>query len=161
MFFVDVRSRHIVGWRGNTAWASPYQVPRRNQHLLPLHDILHKISLTALLLLRSLNYAPPPPLNCLLILLRLVRAVLCHLLHAVFGRSVYRQGSDKSFIGAQDLKSHPSQSIEARLKMSSLEKAFPKPGIELYSGKYFAACGLGGIIGSYKYPKPRILHARR
>jgi len=30
--------------------------------------------------------------------------------------------------------------------MSSLEKTFPKPGIELYSGKYFAACGLGGII---------------
>ena len=34
--------------------------------------------------------------------------------------------------------------------MSSLEKSFPKPGIELYSGKYFAACGLGGIIGPYK-----------
>lgn len=30
--------------------------------------------------------------------------------------------------------------------MSSLEKTLPKPGIELYSGKYFAACGLGGII---------------
>jgi solute carrier family 25 phosphate transporter 3 len=33
--------------------------------------------------------------------------------------------------------------------MSTLEKAFPKPEIELYSGKYFAACGLGGIIGSH------------
>lgn len=32
--------------------------------------------------------------------------------------------------------------------MSTLEKALPKPGIELYSGKYFLACGLGGIIGS-------------
>lgn len=31
---------------------------------------------------------------------------------------------------------------------TSIEKALPKPGIELYSGKYFAACGLGGIIGS-------------
>lgn len=31
--------------------------------------------------------------------------------------------------------------------MSALEKTFPKPKIELYSGKYFAACGLGGIIG--------------
>ncbi|TAQ83959.1 hypothetical protein B7494_g7722 [Chlorociboria aeruginascens] len=31
--------------------------------------------------------------------------------------------------------------------MSSIEKALPKqPAIELYSGKYFAACGLGGII---------------
>jgi len=30
--------------------------------------------------------------------------------------------------------------------MSTLEKALPKPKIELYSGKYFAACGLGGII---------------
>ncbi|RDW65324.1 hypothetical protein BP5796_10016 [Coleophoma crateriformis] len=30
--------------------------------------------------------------------------------------------------------------------MSTLEKTMPKPGIELYSGKYFAACGLGGII---------------
>jgi hypothetical protein len=31
--------------------------------------------------------------------------------------------------------------------MSTLENALPKPKIELYSGKYFAACGLGGIIG--------------
>ena len=31
--------------------------------------------------------------------------------------------------------------------MSTLEKALPKPKIELYSGQYFAACGLGGIIG--------------
>jgi len=30
--------------------------------------------------------------------------------------------------------------------MSTLEKTLPKPKIELYSGKYFAACGLGGII---------------
>ncbi|KAF4626409.1 hypothetical protein G7Y89_g11755 [Cudoniella acicularis] len=30
--------------------------------------------------------------------------------------------------------------------MSTLEKALPKPGIELYSGKYFLACGFGGII---------------
>ncbi|TVY93101.1 Mitochondrial phosphate carrier protein [Lachnellula willkommii] len=30
--------------------------------------------------------------------------------------------------------------------MSVLEKTLPKPKIELYSGKYFAACGLGGII---------------
>lgn len=32
---------------------------------------------------------------------------------------------------------------------SSIKEAMPnsKPGIELYSGKYFAACGLGGIIG--------------
>jgi len=30
--------------------------------------------------------------------------------------------------------------------MSTLEKSTPKPGIELYSGKYFAACGIGGII---------------
>jgi len=30
--------------------------------------------------------------------------------------------------------------------MSTLEKTIPKPRIELYSGKYFAACGLGGII---------------
>jgi len=30
--------------------------------------------------------------------------------------------------------------------MSGLEKALPKPKIELYSGKYFMACGLGGII---------------
>lgn len=32
-------------------------------------------------------------------------------------------------------------------KMSILEKTLPKPKIELYSGKYFAACGFGGIIG--------------
>jgi hypothetical protein len=32
--------------------------------------------------------------------------------------------------------------------MSALENALPKPKIELYSGKYFVACGLGGIIGS-------------
>jgi hypothetical protein len=37
--------------------------------------------------------------------------------------------------------------------MSSLEKAFPKPKIEQYSGKYFAACGLGGIIGEFKMNK--------
>ncbi|KAH9205047.1 mitochondrial phosphate carrier protein [Leptodontidium sp. 2 PMI_412] len=30
--------------------------------------------------------------------------------------------------------------------MSTLEKALPKPKIELYSGQYFLACGLGGII---------------
>jgi len=30
--------------------------------------------------------------------------------------------------------------------MSRLEKTLPQPKIELYSGKYFAACGLGGII---------------
>jgi len=29
---------------------------------------------------------------------------------------------------------------------ATLEKALPKPKIELYSGKYFVACGLGGII---------------
>lgn len=37
--------------------------------------------------------------------------------------------------------------------MSTLEKSLPKPMIELYSGKYFAACGLGGIIG-----EPRFFH---
>lgn len=31
--------------------------------------------------------------------------------------------------------------------MSALENALPNPKIELYSGKYFVACGLGGIIG--------------
>ena len=31
--------------------------------------------------------------------------------------------------------------------MSNLEKSMTKPSIEPYSGKYFAACGLGGIIG--------------
>jgi len=30
--------------------------------------------------------------------------------------------------------------------MSTIEKSTPKPGIELYSGKYFAACSIGGII---------------
>jgi len=30
--------------------------------------------------------------------------------------------------------------------MSALEKTLPQPKIELYSGKYFAACALGGII---------------
>lgn len=30
--------------------------------------------------------------------------------------------------------------------MSKLENALPKPRIELYSGKYFAACAIGGII---------------
>ncbi|KAL3425002.1 hypothetical protein PVAG01_04283 [Phlyctema vagabunda] len=30
--------------------------------------------------------------------------------------------------------------------MSGVEKSLSKPGIELYSGKYFAACGLGGVI---------------
>jgi hypothetical protein len=33
--------------------------------------------------------------------------------------------------------------------MAALEKALPQPKIELYSGKYFAACGLGGIVGMY------------
>lgn len=32
---------------------------------------------------------------------------------------------------------------------SAMEKVMPKPKIELYSGQYFAACGLGGIIGKY------------
>jgi hypothetical protein len=35
--------------------------------------------------------------------------------------------------------------------MSTVEKALPKPKIELYSGKYFAACGLGGIIGRHAH----------
>jgi len=30
--------------------------------------------------------------------------------------------------------------------MSTIDKVLPQPKIELYSGKYFAACGLGGII---------------
>ncbi|KAH8589322.1 mitochondrial phosphate carrier protein [Bisporella sp. PMI_857] len=30
--------------------------------------------------------------------------------------------------------------------MSKVQGVFPKPKIELYSGQYFAACGLGGII---------------
>ncbi|KAL2064615.1 hypothetical protein VTL71DRAFT_3752 [Oculimacula yallundae] len=30
--------------------------------------------------------------------------------------------------------------------MSTIEKSLPKPSIELYSGKYFLACGIGGII---------------
>lgn len=29
----------------------------------------------------------------------------------------------------------------------SMHGSLPQPGIELYSGKYFAACGLGGILG--------------
>lgn len=33
--------------------------------------------------------------------------------------------------------------------MSKIQDALPKPKIELYSGQYFAACGLGGIIGLY------------
>lgn len=33
---------------------------------------------------------------------------------------------------------------------TQLEKALPKPPtIEMYSGKYFLACGLGGIVGTY------------
>jgi hypothetical protein len=43
--------------------------------------------------------------------------------------------------------------------MASLDKSFPKPGIELYSGKYFAACGLGGIIGPYNPNVPTPAHA--
>ena len=31
--------------------------------------------------------------------------------------------------------------------MSKIENALPKPKIELYSGKYFAACAVGGVIG--------------
>ena len=31
--------------------------------------------------------------------------------------------------------------------MPDLEKRLPQPKIELYSGKYFAACALGGIVG--------------
>jgi hypothetical protein len=37
--------------------------------------------------------------------------------------------------------------------MSLLDKTLPKPKIELYSGKYFAACTLGGIIGEFKTNK--------
>jgi hypothetical protein len=33
------------------------------------------------------------------------------------------------------------------VKMSAIEKTFPKPKIELYSGQYYAACALGGVIG--------------
>jgi hypothetical protein len=33
--------------------------------------------------------------------------------------------------------------------MSKLENTLPKPKIELYSGKYFAACAFGGVIGAY------------
>jgi hypothetical protein len=36
--------------------------------------------------------------------------------------------------------------------MSKLENALPKPRIELYSGKYFAACAIGGIIGEFPIP---------
>jgi hypothetical protein len=32
---------------------------------------------------------------------------------------------------------------------SQLEKVLPKPKIEMYSGSYFLACGLGGIVGLY------------
>jgi solute carrier family 25 phosphate transporter 3 len=33
---------------------------------------------------------------------------------------------------------------------STIEKALPpKPKIELYSGKYFLACGFGGIVGNF------------
>jgi solute carrier family 25 (mitochondrial phosphate transporter), member 3 len=32
--------------------------------------------------------------------------------------------------------------------MSKLENTLPKPKIELYSGKYFAACAVGGVIGA-------------
>jgi hypothetical protein len=35
--------------------------------------------------------------------------------------------------------------------MAAIEKALPQPKIELYSGKYFAACGLGGIVGMYAF----------
>lgn len=42
--------------------------------------------------------------------------------------------------------------------MPSLEKALPQPKIELYSGKYFAACGLGGIIGMAPLVYPSIDH---
>ena len=42
-------------------------------------------------------------------------------------------------------------------KMSALEKTLPKPKIELYSGKYFAACALGGVIGEwYLFPAHHI-----
>ena len=36
--------------------------------------------------------------------------------------------------------------------MSKIENALPKPKIELYSGKYFAACAVGGIIGMFPSP---------
>lgn len=32
---------------------------------------------------------------------------------------------------------------------SAVEKVLPKPKIEMYSGAYFLACGLGGVVGSY------------
>jgi hypothetical protein len=35
--------------------------------------------------------------------------------------------------------------------MSTLENTLPKPKIELFSGKYFVACGFGGIIGRSGY----------
>ena len=34
--------------------------------------------------------------------------------------------------------------------MSALENVLPRPKIELYSGKFFLACGLGGIIGRFE-----------
>jgi len=33
-------------------------------------------------------------------------------------------------------------------KVQDVLPTLPKPKIELYSGQYFAACGLGGIIGT-------------
>lgn len=38
--------------------------------------------------------------------------------------------------------------------MSKIENALSKPKIELYSGKYFAACAIGGIIGEFYILKP-------
>lgn len=32
---------------------------------------------------------------------------------------------------------------------TAVEKVLPKPKIEMYSGSYFLACGLGGIVGSF------------
>jgi hypothetical protein len=40
--------------------------------------------------------------------------------------------------------------------MSKIENALPKPKIELYSGKYFAACAVGGIIGIFPSPPPSL-----
>jgi len=31
-------------------------------------------------------------------------------------------------------------------RVDSMKKSLPQPSIELYSGKYFAACGLGGVL---------------
>jgi hypothetical protein len=59
---------------------------------------------------------------------------------------------DKSFKHRSARQRGRQQGIsgnEKEIKMSTLEKALPKPNIELYSGKYFAACGLGGIIGRF------------